>query len=73
MEPIITHSEREPTEQLSVKDFTEMFEFLSDEWKAADTYLEQLGFPAQTKDEYGQFLYQTLVQRITMALENDQD
>jgi hypothetical protein len=42
MEPVITHTDREPHEQVSIGEFSEMFEFLSDECKAADTYLESL-------------------------------
>jgi hypothetical protein len=73
MEPVITHTDREPHEQVSIGAFSEMFQFLSDEWKTADTYLEQLGFPAQTTDEFGQFLYQPLTQRIRLALGKDEE
>ncbi len=72
MKPIITHTAQEPDQQIDISEFSEMYEFLSDEWKAADTYLEQLGFSAQVTDEFDQFLYQSLTQRIRLALENNE-
>lgn len=74
MEPIVVHPGREPDQkEYTPEDFTAMYEFLSDEWQAADTYLNQLGFPAQTEDEFGQFEYCSLTKRIMLALGDDEE
>ena len=68
MEPIVAYTGLTSDKPVSIHEFQEMYEFLSDEWLAADTYLEQLGFSAQTKDVYGQYEYNTIVQRMRLAL-----
>ena len=73
MEPIVAYTGLAPDQSVSIHDFQEMYEFLSDEWLAADVYLEGLGFPAQAEDVYGQFEYNNLVQRIRLALSSDEE
>ena len=74
MEPIVAYTGLTEDKSVSIHEFQEMYEFLSDEWLAADVYLEQLGFPAQTEDVYGQYEYNTLVKRMMLALgEHEED
>jgi hypothetical protein len=65
MEPIITDTERpaDAIENVKPAEFAEMFEFLHDEWLAADKFLEDLGIPAHADDEYGQKEFRTLLRQ----------
>lgn len=72
MEPKIITPGTAPGEPMSLDEYSEAFLYLYDEWTAADTYLEKLGYPAQV-EQGGVTKTLTLTQRIRMVLDDRTD
>jgi len=69
MEPVIVRGGSQPGDRISMREFSDAFIFLKDEWLDADELLDSIGYPAQATDEFGQHEHHTLTKRIQLLME----